>query len=63
MSENGNGKENIVLTFPDGRKSNHPLNITPAGILQQIGPPLSKKSIAANFNDIQIDLSKPLDER
>ncbi|MFC1726465.1 threonine--tRNA ligase, partial [candidate division KSB1 bacterium] len=62
MSENGNGKENIVLTFPDGKKSNHPYNITPAEILQQIGPPLSKKSVAAKFNNTLIDLSTPVAE-
>ena len=57
MVKNEDGKENIELTFPDGKKSEFVYDITPADILQKIGPPLSKKSIAAKLDDHFIDLS------
>jgi len=60
MVENERGKENIHITFPNEKTEKYPENITPAEILEQIGPPLSKKAIAAKFNDEKIDLDRNL---
>ncbi|MFQ5604713.1 MAG: threonine--tRNA ligase [bacterium] len=53
--------KNITITFPDGSQKEYPKGIRTLDIIEEIGSQtLRKKAIVARFNDMVIDLNRPI---
>lgn len=52
----------INITFPNGDVKSYSKNITSFEVAKSISPSLAKRCIIAKFNDVAIDLAKPLTE-
>ena len=52
----------INISFPDGTKKSYQRGITPLEIAQGISAGLSKRILAAKFNEAVVELTRPLEE-
>ncbi len=54
--------DRITITLPDGTKQEHPNGVTSREVAEAIGRRLAKAAVAARFNGVVIDLTRPLEE-